>query len=327
MLKNFKKIFPNLHSRRFYKMMKVTINCSPVIIFILFSPVIFFVKILPSNFQSDTSKLLIFVHCFFAVYLWIMITFNYFAAMSAKPGIPPKKQDLNLNNYEKENIDTTSIRKDAYEFCSLCNCLRSYGTHHCMRCGICIRMLCHHSSIVNNCVGLDNYAYYFSFLSFSWIAFFYGIMMTYSLFYTCYLHNHNVSDISLIYPALSLQFCFGSGELPLLFILVLSAFIVISSLLALHILLLIVDMSYISFFKHLKRSSTVKNFVKDLWKKIFLRQRRIKYKILLRDKKMFLRDFLIPTFLLIGDEFQFDDYMEKHNCFEIESFSNEVQLV
>ncbi|XP_047125089.2 uncharacterized protein LOC124807331 [Hydra vulgaris] len=248
-----------------------------------------------------------------------MVTFNYFAAMRFNAGVPPSKEDLNINSDTSKNL--TGIN----EFCSCCNRLRSYGTHHCMKCGTCIRMLCHHSSIVNNCIGLNNYAYYFSFLIFSWIGLIYGTIMTYSLFYTCYLHDHHISDISLIYPALSMHFCFQSGELPLLFILILSAFIVVSVLLALHIILLVVDMSYISFFRHLKKSVSIKVFVKDLWKKAFLKQNRIKYKILLRERKMCIRDFIIPTFLILDEDS--DLYgVEKYNSTEILDFSSKIEI-
>ncbi|EDO41058.1 predicted protein, partial [Nematostella vectensis] len=48
-------------------------------------------------------------------------------------------------------------------FCSKCNRIRDNGTHHCSTCGTCVLLMSHHCPFTNNCIGLNNFLYFYLF--------------------------------------------------------------------------------------------------------------------------------------------------------------------
>ncbi|XP_057307064.1 uncharacterized protein LOC130645186 [Hydractinia symbiolongicarpus] len=300
-VKNLKRIFPPIRHKKWYKLAQVLCHCGPVILFIIASIVIYFVKLIEINFKKSKSKWIPILHSVIAVYLWINVTFNYFAAMVTKAGKPPSREELNLL---RKNIP------EHLDYCSTCERVRTYGTHHCRNCNTCIRMLCHHSSFINNCVGLSNFAYYFTFLCYSFVGLLFAFYVTYSSFDACYIHDHTLSDVSLKYPALNLSVCEDIGELPLFVMVIVAALVIISSLLLIHCILLAADLSYISFVKHIQEAVSIRNFVWALIKKCFKKQRRIKFSFLLKNRRQSWKYFLFPSFNILPDELTLDDLIE-----------------
>lgn len=59
--------------------------------------------------------------------------------------------------------------------CSHCDKPKPPRSHHCRRCGSCIRKMDHHCPVINNCVGWGNYKYFMLLLTWAAIICFYGI--------------------------------------------------------------------------------------------------------------------------------------------------------
>lgn len=301
------KVNPDLKKRNCYKWMKRFSYCVPVFIMIVGSIILYFVKIIHLHFVS-WKELLPYIHSLYVIYLWINLIFNYLAASASKPGRPPKKQDILMDLNEKDNISQLS-------FCDKCDRLSTYGTKHCNKCKTCFRMLCHHSYIVNNCIGLTNYVYYFLFLMYGFVGLLYSLYMLYGPFHACYIHDHTSSKVSLEYPALSEHVCSELGELPLIFFIAVTAFMVNSFLLLLHCLLLAADISYNTFFKNLKKSEDKLNTISSLIKKAFGRHKRMKFNMLLRTRKENWLQFLYPSFVTLPDDLCTEDLFDGDECY------------
>lgn len=299
-LKCLKKVRPNIKRRYCYKVFSKCVYCGPVLLFIISSIIFYFIKLIEMNFTKKTPKFIIFLHYFFVIYIWINVLFNYLAVMVTGAGKTPEQQDL-----LEENVNISK-----FDFCKICNRLRCYGTHHCSQCNVCVRMLCHHSSFLNNCIGLSNFAYYFCFLAYSTIGLFYMICFTYGPFYACYLHNHRLSDVALKYPAMDIFVCDKAGELPLIFFAVITAFIIIGSLFTLHVMLLAADLSFISFVRHIKESKDLLKFFKNFIKKCFTKHQRTKFKVLLFNRKTSWKHFFFPSLNTLAEGLTADDLFE-----------------
>ena len=297
-------IFPNVKESKLYKLGAFCFQSGPVIIYIISSIVVYFLALLKLNFADSHPRWQVIAHGIFAVYLWLNVAFNYFAAMIRPAGAPPKQRELYEEGYQAP---------EGIEFCELCNRLRTYGTHHCSKCQSCFRMRCHHSYFINNCIGLGNYLYYFRFLLFSTVALAYGWYMTYTPYHACYIHNHTKSDISIQYPALNYYVCRDFGEIPLLFVAVLIASMVIWPLFLFHIVLLAADLSTSSFIKYLQNSKSTRSFIVSLTRKCCRRQRRIKLNILVRNRVRSWMRLFLPTFIVLPDEITIDDVIDSED--------------
>jgi len=313
LVKALTKLNPTIKKNRWYKWMKRIFHCSPIIVLIILSIVLYFSQIIHLNFVSLNSWLA-YSHIIFAIYLWINTTFNYFAAIVVKPGRPPKKDELLSDlNENFENLSPETVQ--GLEFCNQCNRLQTYGTQHCQKCGDCIRMLCHHSSITNNCIGLTNFAYYFSFLVYGFFGMLYSFYMTYGPFHACYVHDHQISKVSLEYPALSQQICTQIGELPLVFVVVSVALVLQGGLLFLHCILLAADLSFLTFKKRLRESKSYFLSFKTIIKKSFQKHRRIKFNMLIKGRKESWKQFLYPSFNVLPYDLCLDDLFDEDQCY------------
>ena len=286
--KCIKSLRPDIKDKRCYKYFKFMLNCGPVFSFLILSIIVYFLKLLKLNFgKTDNHHWTeIVIHSFFAVYIWINVTFNYLAAMLTKPGKPPKLAELNEMHRCNTDLD----------FCKSCERLRNYGTHHCDECNTCVRMLCHHSYFVNNCIGLTNFAYYFCFLCYAFVGLVYGLIMTYAPFYACIIRDNQRPNARMRYAYIDFYTCQDLGELPLIFIAVAIALMVIFCLLIFHITLLAADLSLISFRHHIKSRENFYPFLRSYIRKCCMKHRRVKLLVLLKQQKRTWKRFLWPTF-------------------------------
>ena len=89
------------------------------------------------------------------------------------PGVLPKSK----NKYFEK--DTKSVffgnknmcyfirgRKFKVRFCETCNIFRGPGVSHCKKCDNCVENFDHHCPWLGNCIGKNNYFYFFIFLIF-----------------------------------------------------------------------------------------------------------------------------------------------------------------
>ncbi|KAE9118654.1 hypothetical protein PF010_g8143 [Phytophthora fragariae] len=73
---------------------------------------------------------------------------------------------------------------DGITFCRRCRHFRPPRAHHCSVCDRCIAHLDHHCPWVNNCIGRDNYRYFFTFLVWLAVGCYYAAYMSYKAAYT-----------------------------------------------------------------------------------------------------------------------------------------------
>lgn len=98
---------------------------------------------------SAPMSLLRMFHYLWGGFMVCSIAFNYFKAVTTKPGAPA---DIFL---AVDAIDRS---------CKKCNFAKPRRTHHCSICRSCVLKMDHHCPWVNNCVGHYNYRYFVSFL-------------------------------------------------------------------------------------------------------------------------------------------------------------------
>ncbi|KAL7693598.1 putative palmitoyltransferase, DHHC domain-containing protein [Plasmopara halstedii] len=85
-------------------------------------------------------------------------------------------------------IDPQSVARqrggDGSSYCRRCRHFRPGRAHHCSVCDRCVAHLDHHCPWVNNCIGRNNYRYFFSFLVWLAVGAYYATYMSYRIAYT-----------------------------------------------------------------------------------------------------------------------------------------------
>jgi hypothetical protein len=86
------------------------------------------------------------------------------------PGVLPRNL-FNMEIYNNCLLDPTSEkfyflkgRKYKVKICSTCMIMRPLGTSHCGVCDTCVERYDHHCPWVGNCIGKNNYRYFYLFL-------------------------------------------------------------------------------------------------------------------------------------------------------------------
>ena len=105
---------------------------------------------------------------FYSIYLIIVIIFCLICAFT-DPGIIPinklTTQDLeNANCYSNDRLFYINGIRYKIRFCYTCNIIKPPGVSHCKTCNICVERFDHHCPWVGNCIGKNNYKYFFVFL-------------------------------------------------------------------------------------------------------------------------------------------------------------------
>ena len=104
----------------------------------------------------------------YSIYLIIVIFFCLVCAFT-DPGVIP----INcLTANELKNANCCSNNRVFYingirhkiRFCYTCQIIRPIGSSHCKTCNICVEKFDHHCPWVGNCIGKNNYRYFFIFL-------------------------------------------------------------------------------------------------------------------------------------------------------------------
>ena len=244
------------------------------------SIIVYFVWIFPVCYKwlSIKACLSAILSCF----LWINIVFNYFATMLTSPGKALTVEEIQYEGYSTKDL----------ELCRKCQRLKFLGTSHCKVCCICVRLMSTHSQITNNCVGLNNYSYYYLFFLYSNLGELFMMFQLYKPAVFCYVYTAKSEG--------EIEKCRNTEELPLMFFIFafsLVLFVLSSLWLAYLSMLLLVDMSSKELTAKYRNSSSVLGFgmavCKRVWKRRYKRHR---IQHLLWERKLYWINYLIPSF-------------------------------
>ena len=105
---------------------------------------------------------------FYSIFLIIVVFFCLICAFT-DPGVIPINT---LTANELKNANCCSNNRVFYingiryriRFCNTCNIIRPLGVSHCKTCNVCVEKFDHHCPWVGNCIGKNNYRYFFIFL-------------------------------------------------------------------------------------------------------------------------------------------------------------------
>ena len=117
--------------------------------------------------QDSLAKKIIYLF-FYTIFLIIVIIFCLICAFT-DPGVIPINS---LTANELKNANCCSNNRVFYinglrhrvRFCYTCQIIRPLGVSHCKTCNICVEKFDHHCPWVGNCIGKNNYKYFFIFL-------------------------------------------------------------------------------------------------------------------------------------------------------------------
>jgi hypothetical protein len=104
-----------------------------------------------------------------AMFLWINTVYNYALAALKSPGI--------LDAAEKAVLTASDPPTD------------SRPSHHCSTCNARVVMMDHHCPFTMNCVGLQNYSYFFMFLGYVSAGLIFSIHVSAPAFWLCWLQD------------------------------------------------------------------------------------------------------------------------------------------
>lgn len=70
-------------------------------------------------------------------------------------------------------------------YCAICLLPKPSRAHHCSTCNKCCNYMDHHCPFTMNCVGQNNYRFFFSFVTWAWLATIYAFWLVYHPFSHC----------------------------------------------------------------------------------------------------------------------------------------------
>lgn len=193
-----RQIFPQWNIQR------LTNRASSIILILLIIMALFFglgVQVfvfIPLMPQVPLRPLKLALHCLFAYWLWINAAVNYMYALLTRPGkfglhggdssagfvvgettktTPERELSVKhlsplIHTSESSNGDHKVQKPRNSHFCKICQSYIPYKDHHC--------------PFTGNCIGLNNYSYFFLWLFYSMIGLGYGISVFLMYFGECF---------------------------------------------------------------------------------------------------------------------------------------------
>eukprot|EP01052_Picozoa_sp_SAG31_P020858 SAG31_NODE_1586_length_7821_cov_3.086765_6_plen_266_part_00 len=138
-----------------------------------------------------------------AVWLWANTSYNLYRAAAASPGsgaakdLTPWLQAEGLQSGASGRVlNLVPGSVEGTKLCKKTGLLSAEHSHFCRTCGKLVGYMDHHCPFTYNCVGLDNFAYYFSFLCYSTLGASFSLIISLPAFLGCVLDpSHRFSVI------------------------------------------------------------------------------------------------------------------------------------
>ena len=142
---NLERKFDKIHPYLFINGEPLILIGPDILYFIIIFTISSFLSIIFYSLKSKTyfimKMLFLFGYLFYSV--------NYILLMILNPGIPKKKNHIELEELNKN-----------YNQCRVCNCIfyknNDFITFHCLECNICVENFDHHCSFGSKCIGKKN---------------------------------------------------------------------------------------------------------------------------------------------------------------------------
>lgn len=212
--------------------------------------------------------ILIFLACYFC----IVSFFHYTYACFHDPGAAP----LVMPNFKVD-----------YPVCQKCNRVKVSTTRHCKVCNRCICLMDHHCPFTFNCVGLNNFYYFTSFLGYAWLGMTFATYMTYTAFMGCMI---GLADYKAALPEST---CASLGKNAIVVVPIMTLWVAIGTLLAFQIICLFCNVSTLDFSILFRQS----NPMRKLWYKFRTReflQENSRMKVLYIDRRNYFWQHFLP---------------------------------
>lgn len=288
-LNTVRSMFPKGGRKSRFQRCLSSFQIAPIIL-IQVAEIWFFVMVfLPAEVDLPLTSTKGWILIFIAFYLWINMVFNYLAAMIVSPGYPESRKEF------EGDVDI-DVRDE--DFCSKCDRVRYTGTHHCSTCGTCVTYMSHHCPFTNNCIGLNNYSYFYLFQIYCTLGLLFASYCTYNSFMACMIYDS--SNRHLFFLRYSTHVCNELGDYPVLFLVAILLFLFMIMVFCYHTMLLLADLSMIEFLRLFQTSSSLWMLLKIMCFRIVGRKKFLMRILLLNHRKKIWK-FLLPVINEVDD--------------------------
>eukprot|EP00051_Salpingoeca_urceolata_P018131 m.253114 g.253114 ORF g.253114 m.253114 type:complete len:323 (-) comp19130_c0_seq12:3228-4196(-) len=91
----------------------------------------------------------------------------------------------------KAGLGELRTSEEGGRWCRVCVASKPAGVSHCSTCGKCCNEMDHHCPFTANCVGADNYRYFFLFVTWAFVATIYAVWLTVHPYFHCHEVQEN----------------------------------------------------------------------------------------------------------------------------------------
>ena len=144
-------------------------NCFGTLLFIILLSISFIYLVILEIDNKKHKKFKISSLILFITLTIFVLLFGLLCAFSDPGALPTNilspKELKNANTCSKNRLFYVNGFRHKVKFCYTCQIIRPPGVSHCKTCNICVERFDHHCPWVGNCIGKNNYKFFFCFLT------------------------------------------------------------------------------------------------------------------------------------------------------------------